>query len=235
MSAPKIRAVLFDFDGVIVDTEPLHYRTLAETLAAAGLGLLTEEAYGERYIVFDDREAIRAAFRDAGRPLSPERLEALMEEKARRFRELAAAGVALFPGAREAIEALGAVYPLAIASGALREEIETILVAHGLRSRFLALAAADDVTHSKPHPETYLLALERLNMALRCSPPIRPEETVVIEDTINGVLGAQAAGMRTVAVTHSYPAERLRHAEVVLDSLIGLTPGRLSALLGSSS
>jgi len=109
-------------------------------------------------------------------------------------------------------------YPLVLASGARRDEIESTLVSAGLRRYFVLIVAAEDFVRGKPHPESFLLALERLNMVAR-SAPIQPAECLVVEDSVEGVRGARAAGMVCLAVTNSYPREMLRAADKIVTSL----------------
>ena len=229
-TSKRLRAVIFDFDGVIVDTEPLHFQTLAETLSEAGI-TITEAEYRDVYIVFDDESAIRTAFDRAGRDLSRAELTKWMEVKAERFIDCIKAGIPLFPGVKATIRALREEFPLTIASGALSHEIDAILDHHDLREEFLGVIAADDVEQGKPHPESYWRAATIINDVLEPEPPIDYSECLVIEDTVNGVNGAKQAGMQVLAVTNSYPANALTDADAVIDTLEGLTPAKLRALM----
>lgn len=223
-----VRAGIFDFDGVIADTEGLHFSTLRDTLAEEGIGV-SEAEYARTYIVLDDRDSIRTAFKQADRELGAPKLRALMARKAERFDDAIQTGVPLFPGAADFIRAMAADMPLAIASGALKAEIVAILSAYRLDGVFTEIVGADDVTRGKPHPETYLRAYESLRLTLAGA--LMPEECVVIEDTVNGVDGAKAAGMRVIAVTNSYPASRLGHADAVVSTLEGMSAARVRELL----
>ena len=226
----RLRAVIFDFDGVLADAEPLHFRSLAATLAEEGVQV-TEDDYRAKYIVLDDRKAIQAAFHDAAKCLNTDTFDALLQRKARRFDALLREGVALFPGVPETVRRLAKSLPIAIASSALRQEILTILGSHGLADAFLDIVGAEEVTDTKPHPAPYLEALARINRIRNITPPIRPDECAVIEDTIGGIQGAKAAGMFVVAVTNSYPADRLTDADRIITTLEGMTPESLAALL----
>ncbi len=226
----RLRAVIFDFDGVLADAEPLHFRSLAAVLGDEGIQL-SEEEYRARYIVLDDRKAIEAAFRDAGRALPELAMSALIARKSDCFEALLDDGVPLFPGVAETVRALGEVLPLAIASSALRGEIVAILEGYGLSDAFVDIVGADEVAETKPHPAPYLEALARVNALCGPVPAIRPEECVVIEDTVGGIQGAKAAEMRVVAVTNSFPAEQLREADRIVATLEGLTPETLDRLL----
>jgi beta-phosphoglucomutase len=219
-----LRAVLFDFDGVIVDSEPLHYGALRDALAAEGIGI-DEQAYRTCYLAYDDRGAIRLALERHGVPWDAARLTAIAERKAAHFERLLP-GVAFFPGSRELVRALAAELPLGIASGALRTEIEAILDAGGLRGAFTGIVGAEDVRRGKPDPEPYLTAMARLAV-----PGWRPDDCLAFEDSVPGILSARAAGMTVVAATHTYAAAKLSAARRVVDSLAGLTPGMLRELL----
>jgi beta-phosphoglucomutase len=225
-----LRAVIFDFDGVLVDSEPLHYRAFQEVLVPLGLGY-GYARYVEHYIGFDDRDGFREAFREARLPLDADRLAGLLRDKAQAFQRIVSKGVQPFPGALALVQDLsGHGVPLAIASGALRQEIAWILQAIGIEQSFSIIVAADDVQQSKPHPETYQMALRRLQTAFE-SANIRAHNCVVIEDTANGILAAKNAGLRCVAVTHSSPASSLHAADHIVGSLAQLSFQCLASLL----
>jgi beta-phosphoglucomutase len=220
-----MRAVVFDFDGVLVDSEALHFRAQRDALLTAGIAIEKDEYYSH-YLAYDDRGAIRIALERHGQPSDRERVEVLARIKAQRYAELLPE-VPFFAGARELVRALTADYPLGVASGALHREIEAILTAGGLRDAFTAIVGADDVGHTKPHPEPYLTAMQRL--APR-APGLRPAECLVFEDSVPGIASGLAAGMKVVGITNSYPADKLRSAHRVVDSLEGLTPAELKSL-----
>ena len=135
-----LRAVVFDFDGVIVDSEPLHFRSLRDALLGEGVEI-TREEYWDHLLAYDDRSSIRLAFERRGERPDPQRLERVQRAKVERFAELIPE-VPVFPGAREVVGALGCELPLAIASGARREEIEAILEGIGLRDAFREIVGA---------------------------------------------------------------------------------------------
>ena len=139
-------------------------------------------------------------------------------------------GYPLAPGAVQFIKTAAQLYPLAIASGALRQEIDSVLDATGLRCCFQSILAAEDFIKGKPHPECYLQALERLNSDINGSSPIKPGECLVIEDSVDGVRGARSAGMVCLAVSNTYPAQELQEANRVLSSLENLKPDDLRSL-----
>lgn len=220
------QAIIFDFDGVIADDEPLHLAAFQRALASEGM-TITREQYYARYLGFDDRSAIMEAFRDAGATPSPGRLQTLLAAKAEQFLALVRAGVPIFPGIPAFVRGASARVPLAIASGALHHEIELILAQAGLSDCFSALVSAEDVREGKPSPEGFLLALERLR-ANGCK--LAPDRCLVIEDSQPGLEAARRAGMRCLAVASSYPREALGGADLIVGTLEGLEWERLAAL-----
>lgn len=214
----RLRAIIFDFDGVIADTEPLHYAALRQVLSAElGIALSREDYYTE-YLGFDDRGCFRAALTVHGRPLNPALIESLVEKKGQAF--LAALGqeLQLFPGVRELIESAVRQYRLGIASGALRHEIELILEQAGLRKAFSCITSAEDVTQGKPAPEPFLRAMAELNV-FESDHSLRPEDCLVIEDSLPGIRGARAAGMKVLAVANTHDIQHLTEAHAVTPSL----------------
>jgi beta-phosphoglucomutase len=205
-----VPAVIFDFDGVIADTEPAHFLAFEAVLGARGLRL-GRDAYFARYLSYGDADLVRAFMTDAGRSCSETEAEAIVAEKHAAFERRLGAGVSLFPAAPSCIAALGSSLPLAIASGARRVEIEATLDAHGLRPAFSAIVAIEDVARGKPDPEPYLRAAAALGLpAGRC---------VAIEDSPGGIESALAAGLRVVGVTTSRPAGALSRAHAVVPGL----------------
>jgi beta-phosphoglucomutase len=220
-----MRAVIFDFDGVLVDSEPSHYRALRDALAEEGIVIDTDE-YARHYLAYTDRECIRVAFERHGHAYEAERVERTALRKAALFDALLAE-VPFFDGARDLVAELGRSRPLAIASGALSAEIEHILTAGGLREACAAGGAADHVARGKPHPEPYLTALERLRAH---KPDLTPAECLVFEDSVAGIAAGRAAGMKVVGVAHSYPKEKLQSAHRVVPGLRGLRASALEDL-----
>jgi HAD superfamily hydrolase (TIGR01509 family) len=223
-----LRAVIFDFNGILIDDEPVHLELFQRVLREEEISLAREE-YCARYLGLDDRGCFSAAYRDHGRPLSERQLGELIRRKAAYYRETIEDRLAIFPGVATLIPALSAKYPLAIASGALRHEIEMILGKIGLRNSFQAIASAEDVSEGKPNPEIFLKALSLLN-AGRAAPLIQPAECLAVEDSRDGILSARAAGMKCLAVANSYPASQLTGVEAVVAGLNEVTLSSLEAL-----
>jgi HAD superfamily hydrolase (TIGR01509 family) len=217
-----LQAVIFDFNGIIVDDEPIHYRLFQRVFAEEGIDL-AEATYYQRYLGFDDRGAFLAGFRDHGRAIGAAKLQQLIARKADYYQEAIRHHVAIFPGVRALVEDLTRHVPLAVASGALRQEIETILQTAGLLSHFRAIVSAEDVQQGKPEPEIFIKALAALNAANGAGAAIAPVDCVVIEDSKEGVRGARHAGMKCLAVTNSHPSELLQEADAIVASLEEVT------------
>jgi beta-phosphoglucomutase len=217
-----LHAVIFDFNGIIVDDEPIHFRLFQRVLGEEGI-TLTEEAYYARYLGFDDRGAFIAGFRDNNRSLTDQKLSELIDRKALYYQEAIRNHVVIFPGVKTLVYGLAPSVPLAVASGALRHEIATILTTAGLLNYFQAIVSAEDVEQGKPEPEIFLKALAALNANVSISGHIQPGDCVVIEDSKEGIRGARAAGIKCLAVTNSHPAELLGEADAVVKSLEEVT------------
>jgi len=218
-----IRAVIFDFNGVLVDDERVHFELFREVLAAEGVAI-TERAYHERYLGYDDRGCFEAALADAGRVAPWAFVDDLVARKAARYLRVARSGLRIFPGAAESLAALAARWPVAICSGALRPEIELALDLMGRRGVVHAIISAEDTTRCKPDPEGYLLALDALRS--QEGEDLEAAHCLVIEDSLAGVQAAKAAGMWAIGVDHTYPEAQLRAAgaDAVLAGLASLDP-----------
>jgi beta-phosphoglucomutase len=222
-----IRAVIFDFDGVIANSEPLHFAAFRDVLAAEGVEL-SEHDYYARYLGYDDVGVFRAVSQERELTWGVDRVSALVERKAVLLEGLERGGSILFPGADQAIRRLAASLPLAIASGALRLEILRILDRTGLTQYFGAIVAAEDSAASKPAPDPYLCAVDRLSAA--SGQRLVPAECVAVEDSHWGLESARTAGLRTIAITHTYPASALGAADLLIDHLDRLTLTDLRSL-----
>jgi beta-phosphoglucomutase len=228
-----LQAIVFDFDGVLVDSEPMHFAAIRDVAGELGVEL-DEKLYHRVFIGFDDRDSFRAllSMRAGGPPdhnaIDPSReaeVHRLCERKQEVFDRASAAGVEPLPGVRELLDDLAGELPLAIASGATRRDIDGILHGLGWRHRFETIVTADDVARSKPDPQTYALAVSRL--AERSSSGVLPSSTLAIEDTATGLASAKSAGLRTLAVCTTSPASSLQAAERIAPSLEGVTRERL--------
>ena len=224
-----IRAVIFDFNGILVDDEPVHFALFREVLAGEGIEL-TERAYHEEYLGYDDRGCFELALQRAGRSADRARVDTLISRKARRYAVLAEQGLRLFPGAVESVTALAARWPVAVCSGALRAEIEFVLRKMGLREHVAAIVSAEDTERCKPDPEGYWLALDALRA--RIGEDLEAGHCLVIEDSLAGIQSSKAAGMWAVGVTHTYTQPELRAAgaDAVVTSLAMVNPSWVEKL-----
>ena len=136
-------------------------------------------------------------------------------------------GGVLFPGASDCVKMCAARVPLAVASGALEPEIELVLESAGLREYFQAIASASDGVRGKPAPDLYLLAIAKL----REVNVVEAASCIAIEDSHWGLQAAKRAGLRCVAVTHTYPATELSGADLIVDRLGDLTIPRLEGII----
>lgn len=227
-----LRAIIFDFDGVIVDSEPLIFR-LTQQMAAQEHWTVTEAEYFRDYLALDDRGIVEHLYHSHGRPVDAARRDELVEWKKRAYADEIRDGLPAVPGAVEFVRSLAAQYPLAIASGSLRSEIEHLLSNLGLRDAFQLIVAADDVERSKPAPDIFLKTLEALRRlpGFRAAEagshdvplaPLLARECLVIEDAPNGVRAAHAAGMPCLALAHSRPLDELAHADWVARDFSGV-------------
>ena len=210
-----ISAIVFDFDGVLVDSEPLHLRAYQEVLEPFGLSLPREKYYSS-YLGYDDTGVFRAVAEARDWPLDERKLGTLIAEKSRVFDELLAGGDVMYPGAADYVARLAAVWPLGIASGAARPEIETMLRRCGLERYFRFIVASGETSASKPAPDPYRKAAT-LHGHL-------PEACVAIEDSRWGIESAKTAGLWCIGITHTYPVSELLDADAIVTSLAELTP-----------
>ena len=229
MSRP-LQAIVFDFDGVIANSEPLHLLAFQQALAEDGVELSATDYYS-RYLGYDDVGMFEALGRDRGMSMQSARVAELVARKGDRMQDLMRSGSVLFPGALAFIREAAAAVPIAIASGALRHEIDEIIDAAGMADLFATIVAAGDTPESKPSPAPYRLAFEQLRE--RTGRALDPRRSVAIEDSRWGLESARGAGLRLVGVTNSYSAGELSSAELVVDGLSALTLPALDKLCAS--
>lgn len=224
MEIPKgLRAVLFDFDGVIVDSEPVHFRLFQRLLGEEGVRL-TREDYDAMYLGMDDRECFTEALTRHGKTAALSQVPAMIERKSALLMAEMAEQPPVLPGAVEVVRALAKHVPVAICSGALRREIDAIIRRAEIVSCFVGIISAEDVTRGKPDPEGYTKALALINRVARATPPIAPTSCLVIEDAVAGIQAAKNARMRCLAVGNSYPVASLREAGA--DGVVATLDGR---------
>lgn len=211
----RVSAIVFDFDGVLANSEPLHLRTFQHVLEDLGITLDRQEYY-ERYLGYDDAGAFRAISAARGEQWDERQIAALVKRKTDIFDDLLESTAMLYPDAAACVDRLAARFPLGIASGALKHEILAILRGSGLDRHFRFVVAAGDTNRSKPAPDPYRLAAELHGLP--------PTACLAIEDSRWGIESAKAAGLRCIAVTNTYPAHELTMADAIIASLDEFTP-----------
>ena len=217
-----IRALIFDFNGVLADDDPIHMRAFREVATEEGLSFTNDE-YLDKYLPLNDSDCFQTLFAENNRTLSPAKLDELIKRKGVHYFQMIAEKTILFADAAAAVRAAALRCPLAIASGARGGEIRHILAQGGLDGCFSAIISAEDVRLGKPHPEPFLRAHEKLRERDRS---LELSECVAVEDSIGGIHSAHGAGMRCLAIAHSYDPDRLRTAnpEWVIDSIADFVP-----------
>jgi beta-phosphoglucomutase len=202
----SVRAVIFDFNGTLSDDEPILCEIFMHLFAEHGKPMSAQE-YFDRLVGLSDPEIVRAWLGDD----DPD-VEAVIEERTRRYRDAVADGSSVHEHVREAVRFAASRVPLAICSGAARAEIEPVIKAAGLAACFEAIVSSDDVAHGKPDPEGYAKALAALD--------VDPADSLVVEDTEAGIASARAAGVgRVVALQTTLDPRRLIEADLLIDRL----------------
>ena len=213
------RAVLFDFDGVIVNSEPLHFRAFQEVLKSERIDLSEDEYYSE-LIGFDDKNAIRHVFAKHERPLAPGTFLRVMTKKTEGMMDLIRRKPPqALPGVEEFVRGLWRNYPLAVCSGAVLAEIEAMLEGVSLRDCFGTIVAAEDVTKGKPDPEGYLMTAQLISEKLKLKDPLKSADCLIVEDAPAVIQSVKRVGFPTLAVATSYGASSLGEADWVCETL----------------
>lgn len=220
-----IKAIVFDFDGVLADSEPLHLRAYQRVLSKLGI-TLTRDEYYTSYLGYDDEGVFAQLIERHGFRVDSDGIRALIEEKTAVFdatmEENINGGGILYPGASACVERMASRYPLGIASGALRHEIEAILRAAGLHQHFRFIVASGETPEGKPAPDPYRKAAELHRLA--------PTECIAIEDSRWGIASAKSAGLACVGITTTYAREQLPGADHIVGSLDEFTPDLIDVL-----
>jgi len=219
-----LRTVIFDFDGVITDSEILHFRAFNQVLGQFGIEL-TKQEYYKTYLGFNDADCYGMLINQGLLKAGQEQIGNLIEEKKHIYKELAKSEGKMIEGVRDFLTLLEEnSIPMAICSGSLLTEVEMVLEDTGLRHLFEVIVSGEQVKKGKPDPEGFLLTLTRLNSNVSLAQAgnqnhILPGECIVIEDSHWGLEAAKTAGMHTIAVTNSYGAEQLGMAEKIVNQL----------------
>lgn len=210
------RAIVLDFNGTLAQDDAIVLRVYGELFASLGL---SASEYQAEIAALRDREIVDLALRLAGVDGDDELRGALLETRVARYLEAVGDAPPIDAPAAAFVRAAAQQVPLAIASGAFRREIDHVLGLAGLANSFAAIVTGEDVVRGKPDPEGFARALELLNAALQPDPPIRPEETVAIEDSTGGARAARAAGMRVVAIDGPAYDPSSGYAKLTIDRL----------------
>ena len=219
MADRDLRLVVFDFDGVITDSEPAHFEALRRTLKSIGV-ILSWEQYCQTYLAYSDREAVQRVLLDLHRKPTQEAINELVEHKRKEFAKFLESNLKIMPGVPELLQNLQKnQIPCGICSGAIRNEIDFVLRQTNLSKFFRFIVAADDVRMSKPDPEAYLLSMKIGSEYCNHDKALEPLECIAVEDSVGGICAAKAAGMVCLGVTNSYPADQIRQADVVVEEL----------------
>ena len=222
-------ALIFDFDGVVVDSEPIHLIGFRQELEPLGIDLTTE-AYYQNYLGYDDHDCFVAALGDHGQECSEEQIAQMTASKSTFIQQAFAESIKPIAGVVSLINrAAKADVPMGICSGGLRKEIELAARCIGVLELFSEIISAEDVRHGKPDPEGFRKTLAK--MSEKTKRELASHRCVAIEDSPAGISAAKAAGMKVLAVTNSYPVEKLQQADRIVDSLANVTVDSLDELL----
>jgi HAD superfamily hydrolase (TIGR01509 family) len=213
-----VRAIIFDLDGTLADTEPLHFEAFNAVLRPYGIEIPRVD-YFNRLIGYNDRDCFVLVLREHGKPDTEALVGELIAQKTLIYQASVTERQVLLPGAADFVRSCANRFPLALVTGTLRAEAEMILHKAGIRALFADIVAAEDVELGKPEPDGFNLALGRLGYILRPHPPLLAAECLVIEDTAAGIEAARRAGMRILAVAQTVTASALTGADLVRPSL----------------
>lgn len=223
-----LKVLFFDFNGVIVNDEPLHWQLIKKTLASVDLHLNAQDHFTD-YLGRSDADTFTEILKAQKIAATKSLVEKLVALKSSYYCQSVQAQDLFLPGVLDCIKAASERFQLAIVSGALRQEILAWLDKADIRGYFQTIISIEDVNNGKPNPEGYLLALKQINQK---SPDdhIQSFECLVIEDSLQGIKAAHAAGIKCAALTSSLNKEQLAEAELVFDSFLDISLEMLEAL-----
>lgn len=207
-----IKAIIFDFDGVIIDSEPLHFKAFKKVLDPLNVDF-TEEEYWSKYLAMSDKDLFINLKEDRNLNWDTNTIEQLIEIKGKYFLKFLQEEPNFFHGINNVLLDLYRSFILTIASGALKHEIQFALKKLNADILFKFIISAEEVQQGKPNPEIYLKAYEKL---ASIDPSIKKEQCLAIEDSIHGIIAAHNAGIKCMAVAHSYKEEDISIADSIL-------------------
>lgn len=225
----QIRGIIFDFNGVIIDDEGAHFHGFQQALKEEGLSLSWEE-YCQDYLPYDDHNFFLHFLYDQKQESDPQSIRRLIDLKSEHYFKAIEEHVPMIEPTIDFVRQLSPTVPVAIASGAARKEIESVLDQLKLLERFATIVSAEDVVKGKPHPEAFLKALDGLR---KTDSSLQTHQALVIEDSYRGVQSVHAAGMKCLALTTTYSREQLAEADLVLETLQSWTLERLEEELSA--
>tara|TARA_B100000959_G_scaffold278062_1_gene335704 strand:- start:2003 stop:2671 length:669 start_codon:yes stop_codon:yes gene_type:complete len=219
------KLVIFDFDGVIYDSELLHLKAFNHALDAIKKEI-TRDIYYKDYCSFDDEGVFTTFLKNEDIEFNPDYINKLISAKHDYFDKNHESETNIYPGVMELIEKLSKRYILGIGSGARREEILRILNREHILSKFETIVSSDETTYPKPNPETYMQVLDRINETYQ----IKAEESVVIEDTPKGIIAAKDSGMKSIGITNAVDPSQLSDADKVVNDYIEIDEELINSL-----
>ncbi|MBI5299746.1 MAG: HAD family phosphatase [Deltaproteobacteria bacterium] len=198
-----VRALIFDFDGVLVNTEPFHMKAWQEVAVELGFSF-TREEYNARYIGLNDRDFITRLCEDKQYPLPPKLSKELIHKKATKTREIFSHTIPMIEGSEEFLKNSAKKYPLALVTGGLPDEVYFILDKKNWRKLFSVIVTAEDVVKGKPDPEGFLKAFGALQNACTWNPPLKKDECLIFEDSVHGSEAAKRAGIPCQIIKNTF-------------------------------
>jgi HAD superfamily hydrolase (TIGR01509 family) len=210
-----IKAIIFDFDGVIADTEPLHFKAFQSVLQEIHI-TFTEEEYWSKYLAMSDKDLVQAIIKHYSLPCTLDDIQKLLKKKEQRYMKLFQEEPIFFHGVKNVLTNLSKHFPLVIASGALLHEIIYALNNLEVTNIFKFVVSVEDVSEGKPNPQIFYLAYKKL---LTIDSGLKTKECLVIEDSIHGILAAHNANMKCLAVAQTYKEDDLQTADAIINHI----------------